>query len=128
MIKQECIACGFYVPKTGPHPRHCLEVHDSLVIHECLAREILEERTGLRWEEEVYSDVVTQCQSGPIGPVVPALADPCDCPPTYTNQYCAICNAEKSPSLVCTKASGSQTTPDNLRMKSTKVQTLGAVT
>ena len=48
MMKEECIACGFQVPQTGPPPRHCL--HDSLVVSECLAREVLEERTDLRWE------------------------------------------------------------------------------
>ena len=59
---------------------------------------MLEERTGLRWEEEVYSDTVTQCQTGPVRPVA---ANPCDEPPTYRNQYCAICNAEKTANLVC---------------------------
>ena len=64
LILEECIPCGFYVPETGPPPRDCL--HDSLVVSECLAREVLEERTGLRWEEEVYRDIVTQCQTGPV--------------------------------------------------------------
>ena len=59
---------------------------------------MLEERTGLKWEEEVYSDIVTQCQTGPVRPVA---ANPCGYPPTYRNQYCAICNAEKSADLVC---------------------------
>ena len=96
MIEQECIACGFQVPQTGPPPRHCF--HDSLVIDECLAREVLEERTGLRWEEDVYSDILRQCQTGPVRPVA---ANPCDEPPTYRNQYCAICNGEKTADLVC---------------------------
>jgi len=66
MIEQECIACGFQVPQTWSPPRHCL--HGSLVIDECLSK-MLEERTGLRWEEEVYSAVVTQCETGPVRPV-----------------------------------------------------------
>ena len=96
-IERECIACGFHVPQTGPPPRPCL--HDSLVVGECLTREVLEERTGLKWEEEVYSDIVTQCRSGPVRPVA---ANPCGYPPNYRNQYCAICNAEKSADLGCT--------------------------
>ena len=95
-IERECIACGFHVPQTGPPPRPCL--HDSLVVGECLTREVLEERTGLKWEEEVYRDIVTQCRSGPVRPVA---ANPCGYPPTYRNQYCAICNAEKSADLEC---------------------------
>ena len=97
MVEQECIACGFHIPQTGPPPRHCL--HDSLVVSECLTKKVLEERTGLRWEEEGYSDILTQCQTGPVRPVA---ANPCDEPPTYRNQYCAICNAEKTADLVCT--------------------------
>ena len=96
IIKKECMACGFHVPQTGPPPRHCL--HDSLVIGECLTREVLEETTGLRWEEEVYSDIVTQCKTGPVRPVV---ANPCNQPPFYRNQYCAICNAEKTAKIRC---------------------------
>ena len=96
LILEECKACGFDVLETGPPPRHCL--HDSLVVDVCLTREELEEYTGLRWEEDVYSDIVTQCQTGPVRPVA---ANPCDEPPTYRNQYCAICNGEKTADLVC---------------------------
>ena len=97
MIEETCIACGFYVPRTSPPPRPCL--HDSLVVDQCLIREVLEERTGLRWEEEVYRDIVTQCQTGPVRPV--AAKNLCNEPPTYRNQYCAICNAENATSVVC---------------------------
>ena len=96
MIEKECMACGFHVPQTGPPPRPCL--HDSLVVGECLIREVLEERTGSRWEEEVYGDTVLQCQTGPVRPVA---ANACNHPPFYRNQYCAICNAEKTADLRC---------------------------
>ena len=102
-IERECIACGFHVPQTGPPPRPCL--HDSLVVGECLTREVLEERTGLRWEEEVYSDIVAQCQTGPVRPVA---AKPCRYPPIYRNQYCAICNAEKSADIECANPYGNR--------------------
>ena len=96
VIENECIACGFHVPPTGPPPRHCL--HDSLVIDECLTREVLEELTGLRWEEEVYSNIETICQTGP-----PRIVrnDTCNVPPFYRNQYCAICNCVRPTSLYC---------------------------
>ena len=97
LILEECIPCGFYVPETRPPPRDCL--HDSLVVSECLAREVLEERTGLRWEEEVYRDIVTQCRSGPVRPA--AAKNLCNEPPTYRNQHCAICNALKTANLRC---------------------------
>ena len=96
VIENECIACGFHVPPTGPPPRHCL--HDSLVIDECLTREVLEELTGLRWEEEVYSNIETICQTGPLRIV---RNDTCDVPPFYRNQYCAICNCVRPTSLYC---------------------------
>ena len=96
IIKEECIACGFHFPQTGPPPRPCL--HDSLVIGECLAREVLEEETGLRWEEEIYEDILLRCQTGPFRPVD---TNYCYYPPTYRNQYCAICNAVKTARLNC---------------------------
>ena len=91
VIENECIACGFHVPPTGPPPRHCL--HDSLVIDECLTREVLEELTGLRWEEEVYNNIETICQTGPLRIVRNDIF--------YRNQYCAICNCVRPTSLYC---------------------------
>ena len=96
IVEQECIACGLHVPQTGPSPRHCL--HNSLVIDECLTKEMLEEETGLRWEAEMYKDIVTQCQTGPVRPLVPNF---CIQPPFYRNQYCAICNTWKTADLRC---------------------------
>ena len=95
MIEQECIACGFHVPQTGPTARHCL--HNSLFVGECLTREVLEERTGLRWEEEVYRDIVLRCQTGPVRPV---SISRCGIHTSYENQFCAICNAEKTADLM----------------------------
>ena len=98
LIEQECIACGFHVPQAGPPPRHCF--HDSLVVDECLTREVLEERTGLKWEEDVYRDIMLQCQTGPVRPV---SISPCEIRTPYKNQFCAICNAEKTADLMCAK-------------------------
>ena len=97
IVEQECMACGFHVPQTGPLPRHCL--HHSLVIDECLTREMLEEKTGLRWEEEIYKAIVIQCQTGTVRPLTPNSF--CNQPPFYRNQYCAICNAWKTAGLGC---------------------------
>ena len=96
LIEQECIACGFQVPQTGPPPRRCL--HPSLMVDTCQPIEAIELRTDLRWEGEVYRNIVTRCQNGPVRPVAEY---PCNVPFVYRNQYCAICNAQKTTDLVC---------------------------
>ena len=105
IIERECIACGFRAPQTEPPPRTCL--HGSLVAEECLAREQLEERTGLRWEEEEYQDAVMRCGSSPTSPVG---STPGSRP--YRNQYCAICNGERTAELSCADPYDSRDTTD----------------
>ena len=105
IIKRECIACGFRAPQTEPPPRTCL--HGSLVAEECLVREQLEERIGLRWEEEEYQDAVTRCGTSPTSPVG---STPGSRP--YRNQYCAICNGERTAELSCADPYDSRDTTD----------------
>ena len=104
-IQRECIACGFRAPQNELPPRTCL--HGSLVAEECLAREQLEERTGLRWEEEEYQDAVTRCGTSPTSPVG---STPGSRP--YRNQYCAICNGERTAELSCADPYDSRDTTD----------------
>ena len=114
IIQRECIACGFRAPQTEPPPRTCL--HGSLVTEECLVREQLEERTGLRWEEEEYQDVVTRCGTSPTSPVIlrENTSGSRDYPGSrpYRNQYCAICNGERTAELSCADPYDSRDTTD----------------
>ena len=87
IVKQECVACGFYAPQTMPSARACL--HDSLVNESCFGRQELQDMTGVLIEEEHYQEIVSQCQSGPVSPVVMGNKTF----PPFRNQYCAICNA-----------------------------------
>ena len=86
IVEQECVACGFYAPQIMPSARACL--HDSLVNESCLGRQELQDVTGVLIEEEQYQEIVSQCQSGPVSPVMRDLKFP-----PFRNQYCAICNA-----------------------------------
>ena len=103
IVERECITCAFRPPTSVPPPRACL--HPSLIDDSCLAREELLERvTEVPIAEETYQEIVRQCQSGPIGPLV--LGEPVEhfflvgfgqverrfdeFP--YRNQYCALCN------------------------------------
>ena len=100
IIERECIACGFRAPQTMPVPaRACL--HDSLLSAECLAREELENVTGVPIEEEQYQDIVGQCETGPISPIGYPTIYKFDAVSfivsriysvSFRNQYCALCN------------------------------------
>ena len=87
IVERECIPCGFRRPQGLPFARNCL--HNSLTYEACLRREELQDVTRVPIEEEQYQEIVSQCQSGPVSPVV--MSDPKF--PPFQNQYCAICNA-----------------------------------
>ena len=98
IIERECIACGFRAPQTMPVPaRACL--HNSLLSAECLAREELENVTGVPIEEEQYQYIVGQCETGPISPIgYPTIFTFVSFviiriySVSFRNQYCTLCN------------------------------------
>ena len=86
IVERECIPCGFRAPQSLPFARNCL--HNSLTYDSCLGREQLQDVTRVPIEEEQYQEIVSQCQSGPVSPVMSDQKFP-----LFRNQYCAICNA-----------------------------------
>lgn len=103
IVERECLTCAFRSPpQLTPSPRACL--HDSLVNDFCLEREELESMTGVPISEQLYQELVSQCQSGHVGPLV--LGYPQEFRPfsffitdevlynefPFRNQFCALCN------------------------------------
>ena len=92
ILDQYCLACGFRDPHLTdaslPAARACF--HHSLVDDSCLTREELEMVTQEPIEEQLYQEIVEQCQRGPVAPVR-SSSDSFYTRP-FMNQHCALCN------------------------------------
>ena len=100
-VNEMCVTCGFTQSRLGPGTmpaRQC--VHHSRVggIPSCLTRGELQKLTGIPLEEDVYHEIVNQCQKGPIAASifeqnsVEESGEAVERVGTFKNRYCALCN------------------------------------